>query len=206
MKKSVLLLSMAALAGVLFAGTKAYSATTNTYQANGTSAMTLVCTNNCSSSLFLMLSSNQGGGSNNWMVLFGVFGSDSSGNPTSITASGQIPASMISGNQNNNLTLNLDTNSAGLQVQYCVADQYYNYTCTPYSGGVITVNWQTTSRFSNHIVSQQQNTYGPNTVHVNAQSDVSSATAQSDAFGTQFSDPFAQFGTTHQGTISITHP
>lgn len=113
---------------------------------------------------------------------------------------------MISGNQNNNLTLNLDTNAAGLQVQYCVADQYYNYTCTPYSGGVITVNWQTTSLFTNHIVQQQQNTYGPNTVHLNAQSDVSSANAQSNAFGTLFSDPFAQLGTSHQGTISITHP
>ena len=113
---------MAALVALLFAGTLAYSSNTTNYQANGTSAMTLTCTNNCSSSLFLMLNENQSGGSDTWMVLFGVFGSDSAGNPTSITASGQIPASMISGNQNNNLTLNLDTNAAGLQVQYCVTD------------------------------------------------------------------------------------
>ncbi len=201
MKKSVLLLPIAALVGVLFAGTEAYPATT-TFQANGTSAMTLVCANNCSSSLFLML--NQNGST--WTVLFGVFGSDSSGNPTSIIGSGQIPASMISGNQNNNLTLNLDTNAAGLQVQYCVADQNFNFTCTPFPGGVITVNWQTTGLFNNHIVQQQQNTFGPTTVHVNAQSDVSSATAQSNAFGTQFLDPFAQLGTAHNGTVSITHP
>ncbi len=114
--------------------------------------------------------------------MFGVFGSDSSGNPTSIIDSGPIPATMVSGNGNSSLTLKLDTNAAGLQVEYCVADQYYNYTCTPYAGGVLTVNWQTTSAFSNHIVQQDQYTFGPMSVHYNLQSDLSSATAQKQCF------------------------
>src|ERR1700757_3617985 len=104
MKKSVPWPLAVALAVVLGGGT-AYSSTTTNYQTNGVSAMTLTCVNNCSSSLYLSLNNIQNGGTNSWMVLFGVFGSDSSGNPTSITASGQIPASMVSGNGNNNLTL-----------------------------------------------------------------------------------------------------
>jgi len=68
------------------------------------------------------------------------------------------------------------------------------------------VNWQTTSLYSNHIVQQGDDTLGTSTVHFNTQSDVSSATAQSNIFGTQFSDSFAQFGTAHQGSVSITKP
>lgn len=191
---------------LMFAVTNAYSATTTTFQANGTSAMTLACTNNCSSQLYLRLYSSQSGGTTSWMILFGLFSSDSSGNTTAISGSGQIPASMVSGNGNNNLTLNLDTNAAGFQFQYCVTDQNYNTTCTPYSGGVMTVNWQTTSLYSNHIVQQGDDTLGTSTVHFNTQSDVSSASAQSNIFGTQFSDSFAQFGTAHQGSVSITKP
>jgi hypothetical protein len=187
-----------------FAVGDAQAATTTTYQANGTSAMTFACVNNCSSQLFLTLQANQNGGTTSWLVLFGVFGSDSSGNQTSIVGSGQIPASMVSGNGNNNLTLNLDTNAAGLQVQYCVTDQNYNTTCSPFSGGVITVNWQTTALFGQHYTAQNQTKIATLTVHNNTQNDVSSATAQSNAFGTQFSDSFAQLGTAHQGTIEIT--
>ncbi len=205
MKKSVQWSLLAVLAVLLAAG-NAYSSTTTTYQANGVSAQTFACLSNCSSELFLTLNSNQSSGTTTWSVLFGVFGSDSSGNSTSIVGSGQIPASMVSGNGQNNLTLNLDTNAAGLQVQYCVADQYYNYTCTPYTGGVITVNWKTSTLFSNHIVQRQQNTLGPLKVNFNLQSDLSSATAQSNAFGIQFSDSFAQLGTAHQGTVSVTKP
>jgi hypothetical protein len=189
---------------VVFAAAQANAATTTTYQANGTSAMTFACVNNCSSQLFLTLQANQSGGTTSWLVLFGVFGSDSSGNQTSIVGSGQIPASMVSGNGNNNLTLNLDTNAAGLQLQYCVTDQNYNTSCTPFSGGVITVNWQTTPLFGQHYTAQNQTRLSTLTVHYNTQNDVSSATAQSNAFGTQFSDSFAQLGTAHQGTIEIT--
>lgn len=207
MKRSVLrLYTSVSVFALIFAGANAYSATTTNFQANGTSAMTLACTNNCSSQIYLNLISSQGSGTTSWTIVFGVFGSDTSGNTTAITGFGSIPASMISGNGNNNLILNLDTNAAGLQLQYCVTDQNYNTTCTPYSGGVITANWQTTSLYSNHIVQQGDNTLGTLTVHFDTQSDVSSATAQSNAFGTQFSDSFAQFGTTHQGTVSITKP
>jgi hypothetical protein len=113
---------------------------------------------------------------------------------------------MISGDGKNSLTLNLNTNAAGMQVQYCVGDQYYNYTCTPYSGGVITVTWQTTNAFSNQYVQQTKNTFGPVTVHLNLYRDVFSATAQSNAFGMQFTDPFAQLGTGHDGTVEIDQP
>lgn len=207
MKRSVqwLLSAVVALA-MMCAGTQAYSASTTTFQANGVSAQTMTCTNNCSNQIYLTLNSSKSGGTTSWYVFFAVSGTDASGNPTSIAAGGQIPASMVSGNGNSSLTLNLDTNAAGLQVTYCVADQSYNYTCTPYSGGVLTVNWQTTSFFSQHIVAQNQQTYGPYTLHTNTQSDMSSATAQSNAFGAQFSDQFASLGTSHQGTVSITKP
>ena len=206
MKKLVLLISVAALL-VGCAGNNAYASTTTTlFQANGVSAMTFACLNNCSSELFLTLYSSKSNGTTSWSVLFGAFGSDSSGNLTSIVGSGQIPSSMVSGNGNTNLTLNLDTNAAGLQVQYCVTDQNYKTTCTPYSGGVINITWQTTSLFSQHLVQQNDNTIGPLKVHLNLQSDMSSATAQANAFGTQFSDTFAQLGTAHQGTITVTKP
>lgn len=207
MKKSVRWLTPSVFSLVLvFSTTMAYSSSTTTLQANGVSAMTTACLNNCSSQLFLNLVSNKTGGTTTWSIFFALSETDSSGNFTSISGSGPIPASMISGNENNNLTLDLDTNAAGLQVQECVADQNFNFTCTPFSGGVITVNWQATSLFTNHIVQQNQNTFGPVTVHNNSQSDVSSATAQSNAFGTQFVDPFAQLGNTHQGTVEITKP
>lgn len=192
--------------GLLCADINAHAATTTTYQANGASAMTFACVNNCSSQIYLTLNSSQNGGATSWTVLFGVFGSDSSGNSTSISGFGNIPSSMVSGNGNNNLMLNLDTNAAGLQVQYCVTDQNFNTTCAPYSGGVISVNWNTSNMFTNHIVQQDDNTLGPLKVHTNLQSDLSSATAQSNAFGTQFSDAFAQLGTAHQGSITITKP
>lgn len=207
MKRSVQwLLSAAVALAMICAATPAYSATTTTFQANGVSAQTMTCTNNCSSQIYLTLNSSHNGGTTSWSIFFFVTGSDSSGNSTSIAASGAVPSSMISGNGQNNLTLNLDTNAAGLQAQYCVADQYYNYTCTPYSGGLITVNWNTTNLFSQHIADQQQQTYGPYTVHFNTQSDMSSANAQSNAFGEQFSDQFGSLGTSHQGTVSITKP
>ncbi|HEY3972478.1 MAG TPA: hypothetical protein VGM18_05705 [Candidatus Sulfotelmatobacter sp.] len=201
--KKLVLWSLAVALAAVFAGGTAYASAN---QVNGTSATTMTCTTNCSSSLYLILYSNQSGGTTTWMVTFGLFGTDSSGNPTSISASGTVPASMISGNQQNTLTLALDTNAAGLQVQYCVADQYYNYTCNPYQGGTITATFNTTSNYSNHSVEQNQTTFGNFTVHLNLQSDTSSATAQTNAFGTQFVDGNAQFGTSHSGTVEITNP
>jgi len=86
MKRSVLrLYASVAVFTLMFASANAYSATTTTFQANGTSAMTLACTNNCSSQLYLRLYSSQGGGTTSWMILFGVFGSDTSGNRIAIT-------------------------------------------------------------------------------------------------------------------------
>ena len=185
---------------LLLASTNAYPATTFSFQANGVSAQTQACVNNCSSQLYLTLYSN---GTSSWAVFFSVFGSDSSGNTTSISGYGQIPASMISGTGHSNLALNLDTAAAGLQVQYCVTDQSYNTTCTPYSGGVITVSWQATNLVDNHIAQQNSVTTPAFTQHFNLQSDTTSATAQSNAFGMLFSDQLAQLGTAHQGGVSI---
>ena len=206
MKREVKQLFVCGMAlALIFFGANAYSSST-TIQANGANAMTLVCSNNCSTSLSLSLFSSQSNDTTTTTVIFGLFGSDSNGNPTSIIGSGPVPASMLSGNGKNSLTLNLDTNAAGLQVQYCVADQNFNYTCTPYSGGVITVTWQTTNLFSDHYLQQTKNTLGPVTVHLNLYRDVFSATAQSNAFGIQFTDPFAQLGIGHDGTVEIDHP
>lgn len=206
MKREVQKLFVCGVACALMVfGANAFCSST-TVQANGTTAMTITCNNNCASSLYVNLITSQGQGSNTTTVIFGLFSTDSSGNPTAITGSGSVPSSMISGNGQNNLTLNLNTNAAGIDVQYCVADQYYNYTCTPYSGGVLTVTWQTTNLYSNHIVQNQSNTYGPFTVKSTQTTDTSSATAQTNAFGTQFTDPGAQLGTGHNGTVEIDHP
>lgn len=113
---------------------------------------------------------------------------------------------MISGNGNNNLTLNLDTNAAGLQVQSCVSDQFGNFTCSTSPGGIVNVNWQTTSLFNNSITAQNQETFGLFTIHFNMQSDNSSALAQVNAFGTQYTDSGSQLGTAHQGSVSVTKP
>lgn len=64
---------------LLFLCANAYSSNT-TVQANGVSAMTLACLNNCSSELYLDLVSSQSGGTTTSTVVFGVFGADNSGN------------------------------------------------------------------------------------------------------------------------------
>ncbi len=149
MKKSLLLFSAAALVLVLTMA-KAYSSTTSRFQFNGVDANTTACLNNCVDGTALIgLASSQGGGSpTTWYVYITVYGHDSQGNLTQIGGAGQIPASMVSGNGQTSLTLNLDTNTAGLQLQYCVADQFLNYTCSAYAGGMMNVTWTPTKAYS----------------------------------------------------------
>ena len=104
MKKSAEWTLLAVTLAEVLAGGTAYSSTSTTSQTYGVSALTLACLNNFSSSLFLTLNRSKTGGTTSWVVLFGVFGTDSSGNSFSITGSGTIPSGTVSGKSNNNRT------------------------------------------------------------------------------------------------------
>ncbi|SRR6266403_1488210 len=204
MKKSVLL-SFLAFVCLFSAG--AYSSTVVQFQSNGVVARTTACTNNCNGEALVTLLQDQGGGHNTYFVYFDVYGTDSQGQLTDINAVGQIPPSMVSGNGNTNLTLTLDTNAAGLQVNYCVADQFYNWTCSPYSGGVMSITWQTTKQYSSSGTGQQTMTFPNFTARTNFNSTTSSAVVQANIFGTVYADAgYSELGSGHNGGLTITKP
>ena len=186
-----------------------YAGTVQKFQANGVSATATLCNNDCfGGEALITLLQSQGGGQNLYYVYFDVYGSDSQGNLTDINATGQIPASMVSGNGQSNLVLNLDTNAAGLDVKYCVIDQNFNHTCTPYAGGVMNVTWQKTGQYTNSNTGINTMTFTNFTVKSNFNSTTSSATAQGTIFGTQYSPggDLTQLGTGHNGGIEIDKP
>src|SRR5205807_8473609 len=120
------------------------------------------CVNGCVDGTALVtVASGQSSGQTTWFVYFDVYGHDSQGNLTHIGSSGQIPSSMVSGNGQTGLTLNLDTNAAGMVLQYCVADQFLNYTCSPYPGGVMNISWTPTKYFTTTGTVIDQQTSGP---------------------------------------------
>jgi hypothetical protein len=186
-----------------------YAGTVDKFQANGVSATATLCSNNnCFPDALITLLQSQGGGQNLYYVYFDIYGADSQGNLTDINAAGQIPASMVSGNGQSNLVLNLDTNAAGLDVEYCVIDQNFNHTCTPYAGGIMNVTWQKTGQYTNTNTGINTMTFTNFTVKTNFRNTTSSATAQGTIFGTQYGPggDFTQLGTGHNGGIEIDKP
>ena len=205
MKKSVLLSSLAALMCV-FTAANAYSSTTNNFQVNGVEGDTTACLNGCIDGTALVgLASDQSHGQTTWFVYFTIYGHDSQGNLTVIEVDGQIPSSMVSGNGNTSLTLNLDTNAAGLDVQYCVADAFLNYTCSPFAGGVMNITWTPTKVYNLSGTSINQIAAPGFTVQYNLSGDGSSATVQANVFGQQYADAgYSQISTDHVGQLSVT--
>jgi hypothetical protein len=114
----------------------------------------------------------------------------------------------VSGNGQSNLVLNLDTNAAGLDLEYCVIDQNFNHTCTPYAGGIMNVTWQKTGQYTNTNTGINTMTFTNFTVKTNFRNTTSSATAQGTIFGTQYTPggDFRQLGTGHNGGIEIDKP
>ncbi len=206
MKKSILLSSLA-VCTLLITATNAYSATTFKFQTQGVTASMTACLNNCDGLAGVTLDSGQSNGQTTWLVFFDIYGHDSQGNLTVIEGVGQIPSSMVSGNGITSLTLNLDTNAAGLDAQYCVADAFDNFTCTPFSGGVMNITWTPTKTFSGSGTTVDQGTSGPLKLQFNISGDFSSANTESNIFGQQYLDTgFSQLGNVHSGQIAITQP
>lgn len=204
MKKSVLLSSLAVFT-LLITATSARSATTYKFQTSGVTASMTACLNNCQGEAVVTLDSGKSSGQTTWFVYFDIYGQDSQGNLTVIEGVGQIPSSTVSGNGITSLTLNLDTNAAGLDVQYCVADAFLNYTCNPYAGGVMNITWTPTKTFSGSGTSVDQGTSGTLKIQYHTNGGYSSANTQSDIFGQQYTDTgFSQLGNVHSGQISIT--
>lgn len=205
MKKTVLLSSLAAF---VFALTSANAQSTNKFQVNGVEANMTACLNGCvGGTAIVTLASSQSNGQTTWFVYFDVYGQDSQGNLTHIGSSGQIPSSMVSGNANTSLTLNLDTNAAGMALQYCVADQFLNYTCSPYAGGVMNVSWTPTKFYTSEATTLDQQTSGPFRLQYHVSGSTSSAVVQANIFGQQYADAgYSQIGTDHVGQISFTQP
>jgi len=111
---------------------------------------------------------------------------------------------MITGNGNSSLTLNLDTNAAGLDVQFCVGDQSLNFTCSPFSGGIMDITWTPTKTFSGSGTTVDSGTTGTMTIKTNTNGDFSSAVTQSMVFGQQYTDSGqSQLGNVHAGQITI---
>ena len=114
---------------------------------------------------------------------------------------------MVSGNGQTGLTLNLDTNAAGMVLQYCVADQFLNYTCSPYPGGVMNISWTPTKYFTTTGTVIDQQTSGPFRLQYQVSGSSSSAAVQATIFGQQYADAGdSQIGTDHAGQISFTQP
>lgn len=202
MKKS---LSLSLLAVFAFALTTATAQTTTNFQANGVTASMTACINNCNGLVGLTLDSSHTTGQTTWLVFFDVFGQDSQGNLTIIEAVGPVPASMVSGNGITSLTLNLDTNAAGLNVQFCVADQSLNFTCSPFAGGTMDISWTPTKSFSGSGTTEDSGTSGTMTIKSHTSGDFSSAVTQSTVFGQQYADTGqSQIGNVHAGQITIT--
>ncbi|HEY3972479.1 MAG TPA: hypothetical protein VGM18_05710 [Candidatus Sulfotelmatobacter sp.] len=205
MKKSVLLSSLAALV-MLIATANAHASTTYKFEVSGVDAYSTTCLNNCSSLALITLSSGKDQGTTTWFVYITIYGQDSQGNQTMIGGVGQVPSSMVSGNGQTSLGLNLDTNAAGLQLQYCVADAFLNYTCNPYAGGVITVTWTPTKTYSESGTTESNSTSATYSSQYHVSGDTSSATVQATYFGQQYTDDGSQIGSDHVGTISVTTP
>jgi hypothetical protein len=206
MKKSILLSWLAALA-FLFTAANAYSSSTYKFEVSGVDAYSTTCLNNCAGGpALLALSSGKQQGTTTWFVYITIYGRDSQGNQTMIGGVGQIPSSMVSGNGQTSLSLNLDTNAAGLQLQYCVADAFLNYTCTPYAGGIITVTWTPTKTYTESGTTQSNSSSPTYSSQYHVNGDTSSATVQATYFGQQYTDDGSQIGSDHVGTISVTTP
>lgn len=127
------------------------------------------------------------------------------GNLTLIEAVGQIPSSMVSGNGQTSLTLNLDTNAAALSTQYCVADAFLNYTCSPYASGVINITWTPTKTFTTSGTLQSKQTSPVLTIQYHVSGDSSSAVVQANVFGQQYADAgYSQLGSDHVGQLAVT--
>jgi hypothetical protein len=204
-KKTVLLSSLAAFVFVL---TSANAQSTNKFQVNGVDASMTACLNGClDGTAIVTVSSGQSNGQTTWFAYFDIYGHDSQGNLTVIGSSGQIPSSMVSGNGQTSLTLNLDTNAAGMALQYCVADQFLNYTCTPYAGGVMNVSWTPTKYYTSKGTVVDQQTSGSFRLQYQVSGSTSSALVQATVFGQQYADAGnSQIGTDHVGQISFTQP
>jgi hypothetical protein len=201
MKKLALL---SALAVLFVAAANAQSS--GNFQVNGALATTTACLNHCvdGTALLEVASSNQNG-QTTWFAFFDVYGHDSQGNLTHIGYAGQIPPGFVSGNGQTSLTLNLDTNAAGLQLQYCVADQFLNWTCSPYSGGIINVSWTPTRVSSQSGTFVNQIKFPAFTIQDTDSGSSSSAVVQASFFGQQYADAGgSQLGSSHTGQIVVT--
>lgn len=199
-------LSFAAFVLPLVCSLNASSATVAHFQANGVTAYTTACANDCTTQVNLTLLQSKGAGQNLYYIYFDIYGHDGQSQVTDVNAVGPIPANMVSGDGRTDLTLDLDTEAAGLSVNYCVADAAGNFTCSPYSGGVLKISWKTTRQFSSSYSGQSQSKYANFTAHSNYHQEMSSATVTANILGTQFSDAGSQLGRGHDGGVLITKP
>ena len=203
MKKLALLPALAAVV-LLVAAADAQSS--GNFQVNGIVATTTDCLNNCvDGTALLEVASGSQNGQTTWFAYFDVYGHDSQGNLTHIGYAGQIPSNTVSGNGQTSLTLSLDTNAAGLQLQYCVADQFLDWTCGPYSGGVITATWTPTRISSQSGTFVDQLTFPTYKIQYTDNGASSSALVQANFFGQQYADAGgSQLGSNHSGQIVVT--
>lgn len=113
---------------------------------------------------------------------------------------------MVTGNGHTNLTLELDTETAGLEVSDCVIGPSGTSACAPYSGGLIKISWASTRQFTSSYSGQSQSKYTNFSAHANYHQEMSSATVTANIMGTQYSDAGSQLGNGHDGELIMTKP
>lgn len=121
---------------------------------------------------------------------------------------GPIPASAFTGQNTQQLSLNIDTSTlpAGTVFSETCTISFTTFieTCGPGPVGLIQLSFRENDTVSTQINLHQVQTSGPVTTRTSQRSDNSTANVQGTVFGTDVSTASAQVGVNHMSTIEVT--
>jgi hypothetical protein len=126
-------------------------------------------------------------------------------------AFGPIPPATFTGQNTQNLTLNIDTTTLDPTVFFSESCTLllvdpFTITCGPGPAGVISLHFTENDAQSTVVHSHEEITNGPVTTKTNQRSDNSTANVQGSVFGnTVNSSAFATVGVSHMTSVEITH-
>jgi hypothetical protein len=119
---------------------------------------------------------------------------------------GTIPGSAFTGQNTQNLALNIDTSTVTtLTSESCtlVFSPTFSFTCSAGPTGVISLSWTENDAVSTTVNDHEKSTVGPVTTITNQHSDNSTANVSGTIFGTNVSGASAQVGVNHMSTIQV---
>lgn len=123
---------------------------------------------------------------------------------------GQIPTTAFTGQNTQNLALNIDTSTLDPSVfltSTCTLDlTTFIETCGPGPTGVINLQFRENDFQSTVLHAlQEEVTNGPITTRTHQKADTSTANVQGTIYGTAISSPTAQVGVNHMSSIEVVH-